>query len=93
MIWILLTLTFIAWALAVTAILLWVRERVAISGLGVAHARIDVAALALLHFLEDTVRGPEEPVGIDLACSSTPLAEALRDKLAALEAALRGEAR
>ena len=46
-----------------------------------------VAARNLLGLLRDAVRGPEEP-GIDLACSSTPLAETLALRLDTLEAAL-----
>jgi len=49
------------------------------------------AARELLGFLEDTVTDPDAPEGIDLACSSTPLAQTLSDKLNALREALGGE--
>jgi len=52
--------------------------------------RLYSAGKQLIDFLEDTVTDPDAPEGIDLACSSTPLAETLRDKLNALQAALDG---
>ena len=53
---------------------------------------IEGPARRLIHLLQDTVRGSEEPVGIDLACSSPALAQELASALAELEAALSANA-
>jgi len=56
-------------------------------------ARVDAlrsAAASLLGLLEDTVRYPDTD-GIDLACSSAGVAQALADRLTDLRAALIGD--